>query len=101
MGQHPYLFRAPVFGSSWFSHILQLEALVRYLSDKIESGLRYQRELATRSAIFIWVIISGTWSLPPLVHVSDFGEVITNSWVTSPGLEPPFGYAELVSLQTF
>jgi hypothetical protein len=75
--------------------------LIRYLSDKIESGLRYKRELVTSSAIFIWVIISGIWSLPPLVYVSDLGEVIKNSWVTSPDLEPPFGHAELVSLQTF
>jgi hypothetical protein len=45
--------------------------------------------------------VSGIWSLPPLVYVSDLGEAIKSSWVTSPELEPPFGHAELVSLQTF
>ncbi|MGD8524027.1 MAG: hypothetical protein PVF56_22950 [Desulfobacterales bacterium] len=45
--------------------------------------------------------MSGIWSLPPLVYVSNLGEAIKNSWVTSPELEPPFGHAELVSLQTF
>jgi hypothetical protein len=45
--------------------------------------------------------VSGIWSLPPLVYVSDLGEAVKNSWVTSPELEPPFGHAELVSLQTF
>jgi hypothetical protein len=75
--------------------------LIKYLSGKIESALRYKRELILSSILFIWVAVSGIWSLPPLVYVSDLGEVIKNSWVTSPELEPPFGHAELVSLQTF
>jgi hypothetical protein len=76
-------------------------ALIRYLSGKIESALRYKRELLVSSIIFIWVAVSGIWSLPPLIYVSDLGEAIKNAWVTSPELEPPFGHAELVSLQTF
>jgi hypothetical protein len=75
--------------------------LMTYLSGKIESALRYKRELMVSSILFIWVALSGIWSLPPLVYVSDLGEAIKNSWVTSPELEPPFGHAELVSLQTF
>lgn len=75
--------------------------LIKYLSDKIESALRYKRELVFSSVIFLWIIISGIWSLPPLVYVSDLGEAIKKSWVTSHELEPPFGHAELVSLQTF
>lgn len=75
--------------------------LINYLSKKIESALRYKRELMISSIIFIWVAVSGIWSLPPLVYVSDLCEAIKNSWVTSPELEPPFGHAELVSLQTF
>ena len=75
--------------------------LVKYLSAKIETVLRYKRELVISSLIFLWVLVSGIWSLPPLSYVTDFGETIKNSWVTSPGLEPPFGHAELVSLKTF
>ncbi len=75
--------------------------LIKYLSGKIKSSLRYKRELIISSIIFIWIVVSGIWSLPPLVYVSDLGEAIKNSWVTSPELEPPFGHAELVSLQTF
>jgi hypothetical protein len=77
------------------------KALIKYLSGKIESVLRYKRELIISGIIFIWVAVSGIWSLPPLVYVSNLGEAIKNSWVTSPELEPPFGHAELVSLQTF
>jgi len=75
--------------------------LMKYLSGKIESALRYKRELLISIIIFIWITVSGIWSLPPLVYISDAGEVIKNSWVKSPELEPPFGHAELVSLQTF
>lgn len=75
--------------------------LIKYLSGKIENALRYKKELVISSFIFFWILISGIWSLPPLVYVSDLGEAIKNSWVTSPELEPPFGHAELVSLQTF
>ena len=75
--------------------------LIGYLSSKITTGLRYKRELLISSLIFLWVIASGIWSLPPLIYVADLGEVIKRSWVTSPELEPPFGHAELVSLKTF
>ncbi len=75
--------------------------LIKYLSGKIETALRYKRELVISSLIFLWIVVSGIWSLPPLVYVTDLGETIKNSWVTSSELEPPFGHAELVSLKTF
>ena len=63
--------------------------------------LTAKRELMISSLIFLWIIVSGIWSLPPLVYVADLGEAIKSSWVTSPELEPPFGHAGLVSLKTF
>jgi len=75
--------------------------LLRYLSGKIETGLRYKRELMISGLIFVWIIASGIWALPPLVYMADLSEAIKSSWVTSPELEPPFGHAELVSLKTF
>lgn len=75
--------------------------LIKYLSQKIESGFRYKRELVFSGVILMWIVVSGVWSLPPLAYVSDLGEAIKNSWVSSPDLEPPFGHAELVSLKTF
>jgi len=77
------------------------QPLIRYLSGKIETGLRYKRELIISSLIFLWIIASGIWSLPPLAYVADLGEAIKSSWVTAPELEPPFGHAERVSLKTF
>jgi hypothetical protein len=75
--------------------------LVKYLTGKIETALRYKRELVISSLIFFWIVMSGIWSLPPLTYVTDLGETIKNAWVASPELEPPFGHAELVSLKTF
>jgi hypothetical protein len=75
--------------------------LIKYLSDKIETALRYKRELVICSLTFLWIVVSGVWALPPLTYVADLGETIKNSWVTSPELEPPFGHAELVSLKIF
>jgi len=75
--------------------------LLKYLSGKIETGLRYKRELMISSLILLWIMASGIWSLPPLAYVADLGEAIKSSWVTSADLEPPFGHAELVSLKTF
>jgi hypothetical protein len=75
--------------------------LIRYLGGKIETGLRYKRELMISSLIFFWIVASGIWSIPPLIYVADLGEAVKNAWVTSPELEPPFGHAELVSLKTF
>lgn len=75
--------------------------LIKYVSGKIESTFQYKRELILSGIILIWVAVSGIWSLPPLVYVSELGESIKSSWVTSSELEPPFGHAELVSLQTF
>jgi hypothetical protein len=74
--------------------------LIRYLSGKIETGLRYKPELMISSLILLWILGSGIWSLPPLAYVADLGETIKSSWVTSPELEPPFGHAELVNLKT-
>jgi Domain of unknown function (DUF4405) len=77
------------------------KTLMRYLSGKFESTLRFKRELVISGLVFVWIVVSGIGSLPPLVYVSSLGEAIKSSWVTSPDLEPPFGHAELVSLQTF
>jgi hypothetical protein len=71
------------------------------LSGKVQSTLRYKRELFLSGLVFVWIVVSGIWSLPPLAFVSDIGESIKDSWVSSPDLEPPFGHAELVSLKTF
>ncbi len=75
--------------------------LINYLSGKAQGGLKYKKELTLSSLVLILVVISGIWSLPPLVYVLDWGEDYKNSWVTKPELEPPFGHAENVTLRTF
>jgi hypothetical protein len=99
---HIHVFSGLLFLVSGGFHLYyNWKPLIKYLSGKIETTLRYRRELVICSLIFLWIVVSGIWSLPPLSYVSDLGETIKNSWVTSPELEPPFGHAELVSLKTF
>jgi hypothetical protein len=75
--------------------------LVRYLSGKAGSSLQYRREMLFSSIVLLWIVISGIWSLPPLVYVAELGESIKGAWITSPDLEPPYGHAELASLKVF
>ena len=97
-----HIFSGLLFLISGGFHIYyNWKPLINYLSAKIESVLRFKWELVISSIVFLWIVISGIWSLPPLAYVTNLGEAVKNSWVTSPELEPPFGHAELVSLQTF
>ena len=75
--------------------------LISYLAGKAQSGLKYKKELLLSTLVLLLVVASGIWSLPPLSYVLDWGEDYKNSWVTRPELEPPFGHAENVSLNTF
>lgn len=75
--------------------------LIKYLSGKTENVLRYKREVLFSSVILLLIVISGIWSLPPLIYVAELGQRVKNAWVTSPDLEPPFGHAELASLKVF
>jgi hypothetical protein len=77
------------------------KSLIKYLSGKIETGLHYKHELLISSLIFLWIIASAIWALPPLVYVADLSEAIKSSWVISAELEPPFGHVELASLKIF
>lgn len=75
--------------------------LVTYFTAKVQRALRYRRELALSFAVLAWLLVSGIWSLPPLITLSEFGESLKNAWITTPELEPPFGHAEELSLSVF
>jgi hypothetical protein len=97
-----HLFSGPLFLIAGGFHIYyNWKPLMKYLSAKVESSLRYKREILLSAVILIWILISGIWSLPPLVYIAQWGQGIKDSWVTSPDLEPPFGHAELASLKVF
>ena len=97
-----HIFSGLLFLISGGFHIYyNWKPLINYLSAKVEKVFRFKRELVISTIVFLWIVLSGIWSLPPLAYVTSLGEAVKNSWVTSPELEPPFGHAELVSLQTF
>ena len=99
---HIHIFSGLLFLVAGGFHVYyNWNPLMKYLRARVRSQLRYQKELLFSVIILLWIFISGIWALPPLVYVSELGEVIKNAWVISPELEPPFGHAELVSLKTF
>jgi hypothetical protein len=75
--------------------------LVNYLSSKAAAGFKYKKELGISGVIFLWMLVSGISSLPPLSYVLDWSEQIKDAWIVSEDYEPPFGHAEQVSLQNF
>ena len=75
--------------------------IVNYFSAKASKALKHKKELLITGLVSLWVVASGIWSLPPLMYIVDLSEQIKTVWVTSAEHEPPFGHAELLSLQVF
>ena len=75
--------------------------LMNYFKDKISKGVRLKWELAISLAVAIIIVISSLYNIPPLKYLIDLNEYIKDAWITSEEYEPPFGHAELLSLQSF
>ena len=75
--------------------------LMNYFKDRARKGVKLRRELAISSVLSVWIIISAIWPFPPLSYLLDFNEWIKDSWVIQDEYEPPFGHAELLSLDIF
>lgn len=94
---------------SWFLFLIaggfhiyyNWNTLVSYVLNKVTHALSLKRELLISILIFVFVILSGFYQIPPLKYIIDLNEYIKKSWVKSPEYEPPFGHAEELSLKTF
>jgi hypothetical protein len=75
--------------------------LMNYFKNRVSKGVRLRRELAVSSVLSVWIIVSAIWLIPPLSYLLDFNAWIKETWITSDDYEPPFGHAELMSLETF
>ena len=69
-----------------------------YLSERVAGHMRLSREPAGSIAVTALVLVLAVADLPPANWVFDLNRRLKNSWVTEPGMEPPFGHAEEVSL---
>lgn len=91
-----------VFILTAFFHIYyNWNVLINYIYSKAKRAMNLKRELAV---VFILVILSFIGSLkpfPPFSLLLDLSEYLKSSWIKSPDYEPPFGHAELLSLEEF
>lgn len=75
--------------------------LINYFKSRVTKTVKLKRELAISGLISILITVSAIFSIPPLSYLLDFNEYIKDSWIVADEYEPPFGHAELMSMNTF
>lgn len=75
--------------------------LINYFKDKARRGVKLRRELAITSVLSVWIIVAAIWPFPPFSYLLDLNTWVKQAWVVEDEYEPPFGHAELLSLETF
>ncbi len=75
--------------------------LTSYIYRKAKGGWNLKKEMAVSLLAGTIVVVVSIYPMPPFSYITSVGEDIKNSWVTSPEYEPPFGHAELLSLNVF
>jgi hypothetical protein len=97
-----HIISSIVFAIAGGFHIyFNWRAIINYFSGKIESTLKYKKELAASMLLSIFIIVGSINPMPPFNYVLDFGEYLKGIWVESKEYEPPYGHAEESSLKTF
>lgn len=76
-------------------------AFLGHLRKKLAKSMRLRKELWITSAAALFVTASALWNIPPLGYLIDLNENIKDSWIEDKSFEPPFGHAELLSLDVF
>ena len=70
----------------------------KFLADRVKGKLQLKQEFVIAMAFSVVIMVMSIFHIPPVSWVFDLNQVLKDSWVTSPELEPPFGHAEEVSL---
>lgn len=93
--------------SSWlfiiagsFHLYLNWKPFLGYIGVRIKKGKRLRVELAISTAAIFVVILSGIFHIPPLGYILDLNHFAKSSWSSTDSTEPPFGHAELETLDS-
>lgn len=70
----------------------------KFLADRVKGQLQLKQEFVIAMTLSIVIVVMSILYVPPVSWVFDLNQILKDSWVTSPELEPPFGHAEEVSL---
>ena len=77
------------------------QAFLSYLYHRVRQAVALKRELALTGAAVLLIGVSAIYRLPPLSYLVDLNTALKDSWISAPEYEPPFGHAELLSLEGF
>jgi len=91
-----------IFMLTAFFHLYyNWNVLINYIYSKAKKALNLRKELAVVCAIVILSFIGSLKPFPPFNFLLDLSDYLKNAWIKSPEYEPPFGHAELLSLEEF
>lgn len=91
-----------VFMLTAFFHVYyNWNVLINYIYSKAKKALNLRKELTVVCAIVILSFIGSLKPFPPFNFLLDLSDYLKNAWIKSPEYEPPFGHAELLSLEEF
>jgi len=97
-----HILSSILFLVAGIAHILfNWKALLNYFRSKLTQAINLWRELLIASVVTLLVILSSLLYLPPLAFLLDLNDAIKDAWILQDKYEPPFGHAELLSLQAF
>ncbi len=91
-----------VFMLTAFFHLYyNWNVLINYIYSKAKKAMNLKKELAIVCILVILSFIGSLKPFPPFSLIIDFSDYLKNAWIKSPDYEPPYGHAELLSLEEF
>lgn len=91
-----------VFMITAFFHIYyNWNVLINYIYSKVKKAMNLKKELAVVTLLVLLSFIGSLSPFPPFSLLLDLSDYLKSSWIKSPDYEPPFGHAELLSLEEF
>lgn len=91
-----------IFVIAAFFHIYyNWNVLLNYIYSKAKKIMNLKRELAIICFLLIISFIGSLKPFPPFSFIIKFNEYLKTVWIKSPEYEPPYGHAELLSLEEF
>ena len=80
---------------------LNWRVFLRFLGIGTRSRRRSRGAIYVATAVALLAVVSGAWHLPPAGFLLDLNEWAKGAWVTGQEDNPPFGHAEMHSLESF
>lgn len=91
-----------LFMTTAFFHIYyNWNVLMNYIYSKVKRAMNLKKELAVVTMLVAISLVGSLYPFPPFSLLLDLSDYLKRSWIKSADYEPPFGHAELLSLEEF